>query len=340
MKALVLKKYGKPGLTEFDEIPEPVIKNDELLVRVHAVGLNAIDCTIPDGSFRPLLPLRLPAVVGSDLSGVVEAVGKNVTRFKKGEAVFASLFDMNRGALAEFVAVPESAAALKPQRLTFVESASLPMVALTSWQAFERAQLKTGDRVFVPAGTGGVGTFAIQLAKYLGASVTTTVSPAGIALATRLGADHVIDYKSQDFEKVLTGYDVVLGTVGGDNIQKSLSILNPGAKVISLVGPPDLPFSRRRGMNKIMQLLFWLMSRKIVGRANRRQVDYSFLFVRPDGKQLAEIAALIDAGQLHPVVDKIFPFAESLSALSYLGKGHAKGKVVVQLNEDVGGYRT
>lgn len=331
MKALVLKKYGKPGRTEFDDISEPVIRDDELLVRVHAVGLNAIDCMIPKGLFKPILPITLPAVMGSDLSGVVEAVGKNVTRFKRGDAIFASVFDMNRGTLCEFAAVPESAAALKPESISFVEAASLPMVALTSWQAFERAQVRSGHKVFIPAGSGGIGTFAIQLAKHLGATVATTASLQNSDLVTKLGADVVIDYKGLDFENLLTGYDVVLGTVRGDSIQKSLNILNPGAEVVSLVGPPDLPFARRRGMNKIMKMIFWLMSRKIIAHAASKKVKYSFLFVRPDGKQLSDIASLIDAGKLKPVIDKIFTFDESLSALSYLEEGHAKGKVVIQL---------
>lgn len=331
MKALVLKKYGKPGLTEFDYIPEPVVKDDELLINVHAVGLNPIDCMIPKGMFKPILPLTLPATVGSDLSGVVEAVGKNVTRFKRGDAIFASIFDMNRGALAEYAIVPEHAAALKPESLSFVEAASLPMVALTSWQAFERAQVKAGKKVFIPAGSGGIGTFAIQLAKHLGATVATTTSLPNSGLVTELGADFVIDYKGLDFENLLTGYDVVLGTVRGDSIQKSLNILNPGAEVVSLVGPPDLSFARQRGMNKIMKVIFWLISRKIIASANRQKVNYSFLFVRPDGAQLTEIATLIDAGKLKPVIDKIFPFDASLEALSYLEEGHARGKVVITL---------
>lgn len=331
MKALILKKYGNPGLTEFDSVPEPFIGDDELLIRVHAVGLNPIDCMIPKGQFKPILPLTLPAVVGSDLSGVVEAVGKNVTRFKPGDAIFASIFDMDRGALAEYALVPEHAAALKPQNLSYVEAASLPMVALTSWQAFERAKVKAGMKVFIPAGSGGIGTFAIQLAKHLGATVATTTSPSNASLVTELGADLVIDYKSQGFENLLSGYDVVLGTVRGKSIEKSLQILNPGAAVVSLVGPPDLPFARQRGMNKVMKMIFWILSRKIISQAKRQDTEYSFLFVRPDGAQLSEIATLIEDGQLKPVIDKVFPFKESPEGLSYLEKGHAKGKVVVQL---------
>lgn len=331
MKALVLKKYGKPGLTEFDSVPQPAVGENELLIKVHAVGLNAIDCMIPKGLFKKILPLTLPAVVGSDLSGVVEAVGNNVTRFKKGDAIFASIFDMDHGALAEYALVPEHAAALKPQNLSYVEAASLPMVALTSWQAFERAKLKAGMKVFIPAGSGGIGTFAIQLAKHRGAIVATTTSLRNASLVTELGADLVIDYKSQGFESLLSGYDIVLGTVRGNSIEKSLQILNPGAAVISLVGPPDLPFARQRGMNKVMKMIFWIISRKIISQARRQKAKYSFLFVRPDGAQLSEIASLIEAGQLKPVIDKVFPFEESLEGLSYLGKGHAKGKVVIQL---------
>lgn len=333
MKALQLKSYGKSAQLQFENIPRPAINDDELLVRVYAAGLNAIDCMIPTGSFKPILKLTLPAVMGSDLAGVVEEVGKNVTRFKPGDAVFASLFDMDQGALAEYAAVPERAAALKPASLDFTEAASLPMVVLTCWQAFSRAKLSAGQRVFIPAGSGGVGTFAIQLAKHLGASVGTTTSAANMELVSALGADEAIDYKKTDFDKILSNYDLALATVRGDGLEKTLEILKPHGEVVSLVGPPDLPFARQRGMNSVMKALFWLLSRKIISRAARRQIRYSFLFVSPNGDQLSEIAALIDAGKLKPVIDKTFSFADSINALSYLAAGHAKGKVVVQLTE-------
>ena len=332
MKALILKRYGKSDQLAFADIPRPTIKPDEMLVQVHAVGLNPIDNVIPKGTFKPILKFKLPATMGSDLAGIVVEVGSRVTRFKLGDAVFASIFDLGTGSLAEFAVVPESAAAIKPANLDFVQAASIPMVGLTSWQALkERAQLKSGQKVFISAGSGGIGTFAIQLAKYLGAKVGTTTSTANVSLVERLGADEVVDYKKQEFEKVLQGYDVVLGTIKGDVIEKSLGILNPKSIIVSLIGPLDAAFARARGMNFLMALVFGLMSAKIIRQAKKRGIEYSFLFAHPDGHQLAEIGKLLEAEHIHPVIDKVFPFNQTKEALAYLEEGRAKGKVVVKI---------
>lgn len=332
MKALVLKRYGKSNQLEFANIPRPTIKPDEILVRVHAAGLNPIDTMIPKGTFKPILKFQLPATMGSDLAGIVVEVGNRVTRFKPGDAVFASIFGLGTGALAEFAVVPENAAAIKPANLDFMQAAAIPMVGLTSWQALkERGRLKPGQKVFIPAGAGGIGTFAIQLAKHLGGKVGTTTSTGNVDLVRSLGADEVIDYKKQNFEDVLQDYDVVLGTVRGDGIEKSFRILKPKSRVVSLIGPPDAAFARARGMNFFMKLVFGLLSLKIIRQAKKRGAEYSFLFVHPDGPQLAEIGELLDAGYIHAVIDKIFPFDQSEDALAYLEKGRAKGKVVVQM---------
>lgn len=331
MKALVLKRYGKNARLDFDTLPRPVINDDEILVKVHAVGLNQIDCMIPSGMFKPILHFSLPAVMGSDLAGTVSETGKNVTRFRPGDAVYASVFDMNKGALSEYVAVPEYAAALKPQRLDFTEAASLPMVALTCWQAFRRANLQAGQKVFIPAGSGGIGTFAIQLARHMGATVATSTSAGNAGLVRDLGAQYVIDYRTQAFEKLLSGYDMVLGTVRGDGIEKAIQILRPGGQLISLTGPADVSFARQRKMNPVMKAVFWLLSRRIKALAAKHDVRYAFHFVHPDGIRLAEIAELIDAGKLTPVIDRVFSFEQAPEALSYLSGGHAKGKVVVEL---------
>lgn len=332
MKALILKRYGKSNQLEFADIPRPTVKPDEILVQIHASGLNPIDYLIPKGAFKPILKFQLPATMGSDLAGVVIEVGDRVTRFKPGDSVFASIFDLGTGALAEFAVVPETAAAIKPVSLDFVQAASIPMVGLTSWQALkERARLRPGQKVFIPAGSGGIGTFAIQLAKHLGAKVGTTTSTANVSLVQHLGADEVIDYKKQEFEDVLHGYDVVLGTIRGDGIEKSLRILKPRSSVVSLIGPPDAAFARARGMNFLMKLVFGLISSKIIRQAQKRSIEYSFLFVHPDGHQLAEIGKLLDSGRIYPVIDKVFPFDQTKEALAYLEEGRAKGKVVVKV---------
>src|SRR5438094_1660447 len=330
MRALVLKRYGRPDQVAFVDTPRPAPRPDEILVQVHAAGLNPIDNMIPKGTFKPIIKFQLPATLGSDLAGIVVETGSRVTRFKPGDAVFASIFDLGTGALAEFARVPQSAAAPKPPNLDFVQAASIPMVGLTSWQALkERARLKPGQKVFIPAGAGGIGTFAIQFAKYLGAKAGTTTSTGNVDLVRSLGADEVIDYKKQQFEEVLQGYDAVLGTVRGDAIEKSLR--KPSSAVVSLIGPPDAAFARARGMNFFMVFVFGLLSRKIIRHARKRGVEYSFLFVHPDGSQLAEIGELLKAGRIRPVIDKVFPFDQAKEALAYLENGRAKGKVVVRM---------
>jgi len=332
VKALTFKRYGKTPEIGLAEVARPRLAPHELLVEVHAAGLNPVDTMIPKGTFKPILKFELPATLGSDLAGVVVEVGGDVTRFKPGDAVFASVFDLGTGAIAEFAVVPESAAAPKPINLDFLQAASVPMVGLASWQALkERADLQPGQKVFIPAGSGGIGTFAIQLAKYFGAHVGTNTSTANVEWVRSLGADEVIDYKKQAFERVLSGYDIVLGTLRGDAIEKSLGILEKRGKVVSLVGPLDAAFARTRRLSFVFRLIFALMSRKIMSLASKRGVSYSFLFVRPDGAQLAKIGQLLEAERIRPVIDRVFPFDQAKQALEYLAQGRAKGKVVVSL---------
>ena len=335
MQALTFKRYGKSPDIGFSDVPRPVPGPDELLVQIHAVGLNPIDNVIPTGAFKAVLKFDLPATLGSDLAGIVVEVGRNVTRFKPGDAVYASLFDLGKGSLAEFAAVPERVAAHKPANFDFVQAASMPMVGLTAWQALrERANLEPGEKVFVPAGSGGIGTFAIQLAKHLGAHVGTTTSTGNVSLVRDLGADEVVDYTQDTFDTVLRDYDVVLGTLRGDVIEQSVGILKPGGRIVSLVGPLDPAFAHARKLNGLLALVFGWMSRKIRRLAKQRDLSYSFLFVRPDGAQLAEIATLLESGRIRPVIDRVFPFDQAHEALVHLGKGRARGKVVVQVKPD------
>ncbi|MEX3238454.1 NADP-dependent oxidoreductase [Serratia quinivorans] len=334
MKAFTFKRYGKSPELGFDNVDYPSLKANEVLVKVYAVGLNPIDNVIPTGIFKPVLHFKLPATLGSDLSGVVIAVGIRVTRFSPGDEIFASIFDTGTGSLAEFAVVPESAAAIKPANLDFVQAASLPMVSLTSWQALtERVRLRPGQKVFIPAGSGGIGTFAIQLAKQLGATVGTTTSTGNIEWVRSLGADEVVDYKREEFEKVLVGYDVVLGTTRGDTVEKSTQILKPGGSIVSLVGPLDVKFARARGLNFFLTFIFRLMSRNIIRLSKKRGLTYTFLFVRPEGDQLSQIGKLVETEQIKPMIDKVFPFAQTKEALAYLAQGHAKGKVVIKMQD-------
>ncbi len=332
MKALTFQRYGKsPGLG-ITEVPRPVLKPDELLVEVHAAGVNPIDNRLMTGAFKPVVKLELPATVGSDVAGIVVEVGSRVKRFKPGDAVFASVFDLGRGSIAEFVAVPESVAAHKPANLDFVQAASIPMVGLTAWQALkERIGLRAGQKVFIPAGSGGIGSFAIQLAKQLGARVGTTTSTGNVGLVRSLGADDVVDYKRQDFATVLRDYDAVLGTVKGDAIEKSIGILKPGSSIVSLVGPLDAAFARSRRLNGLLTFVFGLMSRRILRLAGKRGVRYSFLFMRPDGGQLADIGELLASERIRPVIDKVFDFEQAADALGHLAQGRSRGKVVIKI---------
>lgn len=332
MKALTFKRYGKSPDIGFSDVSVPTVRDDEMLVEVHAVGLNPIDNMIPTGMFKPVLKFHLPATLGSDLAGVVKQVGSHVTRFKPGDAVFASLFDLGTGSLAEFAVVPERAAAPMPTNLDFVQAASVPMVSLTSWQAMkERAGVRPGHKVFIPAGSGGIGSMAIQLARHFGAKVGTTTSTGNVPLVRSLGADEVIDYKKQAFEKELRGYDMALGTLRDEEIEKAIGILKPGGRIVSLVGPLDVAFGKARGLNFVLQFVFGLMSRKVMRLAAKRDVAYSFLFVRPDGAQLSEIGQLLQSGRVRPVIDQVFPFVQASEALAYLAQGRSKGKVVVQI---------
>lgn len=332
MKAFILDRYKKKGALRFGEMPDPVVAQDDVLVEIHAAGLNRLDSKIRDGDFKLILPYHPPLILGHDLAGTVVRVGSNVRRFKPGDEVYARPRDGRIGAFAEFIAVNEADVALKPKSLSMEEAAAIPLVGLTAWQMLvERAQLKRGQKVLIHAGSGGVGTFAIQLAKYLGATVATTTSTANIGLVKNLGADVVIDYKTQDFSKILSDYDVVLNSLDGATLQKSLAVLKPGGKLISISGPPDPTFAREQGLNWILRQVVGLLSFGIRKKARAQRIDYSFLFMRANGDQLNEIARLIEAGSLRPVLDRVFPFEATNEALAYIEAGRSKGKVVVKI---------
>lgn len=332
MKAFIVDKYKKNGALRFGEAPEPVLGAEDVLVEIHAAGLNPLDSKIRDGAFKPLLPYRPPFILGHDMAGIVVGVGSKVRRFKLGDEVYARPRDGRVGTFAEAISINEADLALKPKNLTMAEAAAIPLVALTAWQALvERAGLRKGQKVLIHAGSGGVGTFAIQLAKHLGATVATTTSTANVELVKSLGADVVIDYKKQEFDKVLSGYDVVLNSLDGDTLQKSLSVLRPGGKLISISGPPDPQFARQQGLNWFLCQVMRLLSFGIRRKAKARKVGYSFLFMRADGGQLGEITSLIEAGIIRPIMDRVFPFEATNEALTYIDTGRSKGKVVVTL---------
>lgn len=332
MKAFILERYGKTRALRLADLPRPELRDGEVLVEVHAAGVNLLDAKIRNGEFKPILPYRLPLVLGHDVAGVVVQVGPQVRQFKIGDEVYARADDFRIGTFAEFVPVRESSLAPKPRGLSMVEAASIPLVGLTAWQALvEQGGLRQGQKVFIQAGSGGVGSFAIQLAKHLGASVATTAGAASAQAMRTLGADLAIDYRTQDFETQLRGYDLVLHSQDSKALEKSLRVLKPGGKLISISGPPDPAFAEGSKAPGIVRLLLRLISAGVRRRAKGLGVGYSFLFMRAEGSQLREITRLMDARAIRPVVDKVFPFEATNEALAYLESGRAKGKVVIQL---------
>jgi NADPH:quinone reductase-like Zn-dependent oxidoreductase len=332
MKAFVVEKYGKDGLRAA-EVPEPEVGDGDVLVKVSAASVNPLDMMVRNGEFKQLLKYRPPFVLGHDVAGVVTRVGSDVGDFQVGDEVYARPRDLRIGTFAEYIAIDQDDVAPKPDSLTLHEAAAVPLVLLAAWQALvDRAHLKPGQKVLVHAGSGGLGSTVIQLAKHIGATVATTASGENAELVRSLGADLVVDYKKENFAEVLSGYDVVLDSLGGENLEKSLTVLKPGGQAISVTGPPDPGFAKQLGAPKFMGVVMGLLSRKVHKQARKLGVSYSFLFMQANGAQLRELAALYDAGHLRPVMDKTFPFDQTLEALAYAEQGRANGKVVITLD--------
>ncbi|MGR3964136.1 NADP-dependent oxidoreductase [Pseudomonas sp. 910_23] len=331
MKAFSIERYGKQT-GRITEAPTPVVGEHDVLVQVHASSVNVLDAKIAKGEFKLILPYALPLILGNDLAGVVLSVGTAVRRFKPGDEVYGRPPQQRIGTFAELIAVREDALARKPANITMEQAAALPLVALTAWQVLvETARLKKGQKVFIHAGSGGVGSIAIQLAKHLGAFVATTTSTANVEWVKALGADLVIDYKQQNFETLLNDYDVVLNSLGPDALAKSLDILKPGGQLISISGPPTQAFAREQQLSWLLGLVMGVLSSGIRRKARKQGVRYDFLFMRASGAQLDELTALVEAGIIKPVIDRTFPFESTAQALSYVEQGRAKGKVVITM---------
>lgn len=333
MKAFIVNRYGKKEKLQLTEIAEPPVKDYEVLVQIRATAINLLDTLIKNGDFKIFLPYKTPFVNGHDLAGVITKVGPKVSKFKVGDEVYARPSDFKIGSFAEFIALNESDLALKPRNISMEEAASIPLVGLTSWQALvEIANLKKGEKVFIQAGSGGVGTFAIQLAKHIGAFVATTTSSVNSALVRSLGADLVIDYKKEDFATILKDYDVVLHSNRDAKVlENSLKILRPGGTLVSLTGPPTSEFAKKIGLGWPIQLITRILSMSTQRKADKLNVTYKFLFMRAEGEQLAKITSLIEAGKIRPVLDKVFDFEQTNEAMAYVETGRSRGKVVVRV---------
>lgn len=332
MKAYSINRYSKEDKLQQVTIPEPITKENEVLIEVYSASINQLDAKIKSGEFKLLLPYKFPLILGHDVAGIVTKVGSKVSRFKVGDEVFARPADFRIGTFAEYIAVNENDVALKPKNISMEQAASIPLVSLTVWQAFvEKAKLKKGQKVFIQAGSGGVGTIAIQLAKHLGATVATTTSADNFELVKSLGADVAIDYKTQDFGTILKEYDLVLNSQDVKTLEKSLRIVKSGGKVISISGPPDPDFAKEIRLSWFMKTAIFFLSRKVKSKAKKLNIDYSFLFMQANGKQLSEIGKLIEADVIRPIVDKVFSFEQINEAMTYVSSGRAKGKVVVNI---------
>ncbi|HDX9609762.1 TPA: NADP-dependent oxidoreductase [Bacillus toyonensis] len=331
MKAMIIDRYGKVPM-RMTEVPTPEITEYEVLAEIHAASINPIDFKIRDGKVKMLLKYEMPLILGNDFSGVIVKVGAKVTNFKVGDEIYARPRKNKIGTFAEYIAIHEDDIALKPKNLSFEEAASIPLVGLTSYQALhDIMQLQKGQKILIHAGSGGVGTFAIQLAKIMGATVTTTASEAGANLVTSLGADEIINYKTEKFEDILKNYDAVFDTIGGATLEKSFNIIKSGGNIVSVSGMPNARFGKEFGSGFFKTLLFSLASKKLTALEKKHNAQYSFLFMKPSGDQLRTIANYIEAGQIQPVIDRVFPFEDAQKAMEYSESGRAKGKIIVKI---------
>ena len=334
MQAAFITKYGSAEKLVFGDFDIPKLGDTDVLVEIYSASLNPIDFKIRDGKIKFLRRYSFPLIMGHDLAGVVSAVGSKVTRFKKGDKVYSRPRNGRTGSLAQYIAVDENELSLMPKNLSYSEAASVPLVGLTSWQALlDIAGMKPGDRVFIQAGSGGIGTFAIQLAKHFGAYVMTTTSTRNVDFVRGLGADEIIDYKKQKFEEALRDVDIIFDTLGGEALYKSFEVIRPGGSIVSISGDPDQRLAQDMNLSFIKGLVLRLVGRKVNSLARKARASYRFIFMKPSGEQLAHIARLIENGDIKPIIDKEFSFAESQQAMDYLESGHARGKVVIKIRE-------
>jgi NADPH:quinone reductase-like Zn-dependent oxidoreductase len=333
MKAFVVDKYGKDG-PRAATVPEPVVGRHDVLVRVSAASINPLDKMTRNGELKRLIRDKPPFGLGHDLAGVVTDVGADVRDFTVGDQVYGRPRDLRIGTFAELIAIDQDDLAPKPDSLTLQEAAAVPLVALAAWQILvDRARLQPGQKVLVHAGAGGLGSTVIQLAKHLGAVVATTTNTATADLVRNLGADVVIDYTTQDFAQELSSYDLVIDSLGGRNLEKSLTVLKPGGLAIGVAGPPDAGFARQLHAPSLLGVVMNLLSRKVRKQAKALDVRYEFFFMQASGSQLRELGALYDAGVLRPVIDTTFPCEQTYEAMAYVEQGRTKaGKVVVTMD--------
>ena len=335
MKSLMITKYGDINSSlEEQEIAKPALEENQILIKAYSSSFNPIDFKIVRGDFKAMGKVTFPIGTGRDVSGIIEEIGKNIKKFKKGDKVYSRVNESHVGTMAEYVVSNVKDTALIPSNLSFDESASIPLVGLTSYQALEDiAKLSKGEKILIHAGSGGIGTFAIQLAKHLGAHVTTTTSTKNISFVKGLGADKVIDYTSENYLDEGAVFDVVFDTLGGEHTLNSFKVIKNEGRVISISGAIDGATAEQFGLNKFIRMILAFQARKVTRAASKKNAMYRFLFMSPNGEQLKKIAKLYESGEIKPIIDKTYNFSEAIQALEYLSKGHARGKVIVKIRE-------
>ncbi len=314
MKAAQINEYGGSEVVKINKnAPEPTVTQGHLLIEVHAAGVNPIDWKIREGYMQQMVPLKFPATLGGDFSGIVVEVGESVSGYKKGDEIYgqASITRGGSGSFAEFALADANTIAHKPLKTNYVEAAALPLTGASAWQALvDHMGLSRGKKILIHGGAGGIGSIAIQLARHLGAYVATTVSAKDMQYAKELGADEVIDYKNQSFEDMLHNYDAVYDTVGGETYVRSFSVLKRGGIIVSMLEQPDSNLMERYGVNAIGQL------------------------TQVNTERLSKLAELVDKSVINEHIEKTFPLEQAGEALAFLQKGHPRGKVVLKIKED------
>jgi len=332
MKALQIKGYGdvKSNLAFYD-IEIPKIKENQVLIEVYAASTNPIDYKIIEGSLKRVMKLSFPTRIGYDAAGVVREKGAKVAGLNVGDEVYSSVPPRSRGTFAEYIAVDDNMVCLKPMNLNFEQSASFPMVGLTTVQAFEKADLKSGDKVLIHAGSGGIGSFAIQYAKSKGAYVYTTTSTPNVTWVKALGADRVIDYKTENYLDIVNNLDIVYDTLGANYTVDAFNVIKKGGKVVTLVGPVDATTAREMGLSGVARLYLYFKRLKIAKQIKKKSAYYKLIFMNPNSRQLNSIKKLVEDGYVKPIIDKTFPFSEVIDALLYQKSGRAKGKIIIKM---------
>ncbi len=333
MKAALITHY-KQAFPIIEQVEIPKIGATDVLVKVVAASINPIDLKTKDGGLKMLLKYNMPLILGSDFAGIITQVGEKVTAFNVGDPVYGRVQKNRIGTFAEYITVDHNDIARKPRNLSFEEAAAIPLVGLTSYQALhDIMKIKPGQKVLIQAGSGGIGTIAIQIAKMLGAYVTTTTSAKNFALVKSLGADQVIDYKTEKFQDKLSDYDYVFDTQGGKILEDAFKIIKPGGKIVSINGLPNARFAKEYQLPLWKKLIFALITSRLTALEKAAKAEYIFLFMKPSGAELETLRTAIETNKIKPVIDRVLPFAAIEEAFRYSKSGRAKGKIILKINE-------